>query len=164
MISFHFHYLQVYLLTLFVWSEPHPSSTICQFCFWEVLFKIILYWMAMWSVIPFWYYLLNQKKEQNTEMLRNYILAVVRWCTNKFWAPIVPSIISCFLGEILRKKYRISAPIIGGFRGWRWTPPPGRPKSFDFMWFSGKFGKIVCWRPCWVSALLGEILDPPLPM
>ena len=25
--------------------------------------------------------------------------------------------------------------------------PPGCPNSFDFMQFSGKFGKIICWRP-----------------
>ena len=32
--------------------------------------------------------------------------------------------------------------IIGGSRGGREgrTPPPGRPNSFDFMQFSGKFG------------------------
>ena len=37
---------------------------------------------------------------------------------------------------------------------WR---PPGGPNSFNFMQFLGKFGKIVCWRP-----LLRETLDPPL--
>ena len=32
--------------------------------------------------------------------------------------------------------------VIGGSRGGREgrTPPPGRPNSFDFMQFSGKFG------------------------
>ena len=35
------------------------------------------------------------------------------------------------------------------------------PNSFDFMQFSGNFGKFVCWRPpgSW-RPLLGEILDP----
>ena len=27
--------------------------------------------------------------------------------------------------------------------------PPGGPNSFNFMQFSGKYGKIVCWRPPW---------------
>ena len=31
------------------------------------------------------------------------------------------------------------------------------PNSFNFMQFSGKLGKIECWRPH-----LKEILDPPL--
>ena len=35
--------------------------------------------------------------------------------------------------------------------------PPGHPNSFDFMQFSGKFGKIVCWRP----PPLGELAPPP---
>ena len=35
----------------------------------------------------------------------------------------------------------------GGFRGAGAPPPPGHPNSVDFMQFSGKFGKIVCWRP-----------------
>ena len=44
-------------------------------------------------------------------------------------------------------------------------PPPGGPNSFNFMQFLGKFAKIVCWRPpeSW-RPLLGEILDPPLPV
>ena len=36
---------------------------------------------------------------------------------------------------------------LGGCRGRTLPPTPGRPNSFDFMQFSGKFGKIVCWRP-----------------
>ena len=38
---------------------------------------------------------------------------------------------------------------LGGHEGHTPPPPPGRPNSFDFMQFSGKFGKIVCWRPPW---------------
>ena len=34
-------------------------------------------------------------------------------------------------------------------------PPPGGPNSFNFMQFSGKIGKIVCWRPP------GELAPPP---
>ena len=36
----------------------------------------------------------------------------------------------------------LAALLIGGSRGGREgrTPPPGRPNSFDFMQFSGKFG------------------------
>ena len=39
-------------------------------------------------------------------------------------------------------KYSLWRSIIGGSRGGREgrTPPPGRPNSFDFMQFSGKFG------------------------
>ena len=44
----------------------------------------------------------------------------------------------------------------GGYRGAQGAtpppPPPGRPNSFDFMQFSGKFGKIVCWRSWGVGA------------
>ena len=41
------------------------------------------------------------------------------------------------------------------------TPPPGRPNSFDFMQFSGKFG--VFTPPLEGSRPpLGKILDPPL--
>ena len=37
---------------------------------------------------------------------------------------------------------------IGGSKGVQGTcTPPGYPNSFDFMQFSGKFGKIICWRP-----------------
>ena len=50
------------------------------------------------------------------------------------------------------------ADLGGGVRG----SPPGRPNSFDFMQFSGKFSKIVCWRPPWQLAPPGEILDPSL--
>ena len=40
--------------------------------------------------------------------------------------------------------------VSGGFKGSaRGAPPPGCPNSFDFMQFSGKSGKIVCWRPPW---------------
>ena len=55
--------------------------------------------------------------------------------------------------------------IIGGSRGGREgrTPPPGRPNSFDFMQFSGKFG--VFTPPLEGSRPpLGKILDPPLSM
>ena len=53
--------------------------------------------------------------------------------------------------------------VIGGSRGGREgrTPPPGRPNSFDFMQFSGKFG--VFTPPLEGSRPpLGKILDPPL--
>ena len=52
---------------------------------------------------------------------------------------------------------------IGGSRGGREgrTPPPGRPNSFNFMQFSGKFG--VFTPPLEGSRPpLGKILDPPL--
>ena len=52
---------------------------------------------------------------------------------------------------------------IGGSRGGREgrTPPPGRPNSFDFMQFLGKFG--VFTPPLEGSRPpLGKILDPPL--
>ena len=54
---------------------------------------------------------------------------------------------------------------LGGAQGAR--APPGHPNSFDFMQFSGNFGKIVCWRPPPPGELApppfpGEILDPPL--
>ena len=37
---------------------------------------------------------------------------------------------------------KLHVAYIGGSRGGREgrTPPPGRPNSFDFMQFSGKFG------------------------
>ena len=55
------------------------------------------------------------------------------------------------------------ADSIGGSRGGREgrTPPPGRPNSFDFMQFLGKFG--VFTPPLEGSRPpLGKILDPPL--
>ena len=52
------------------------------------------------------------------------------------------------------------ADLGGGVRDAR--PPPGRPNSFDFMQFSGKFG--VFTPPLEGSRPpLGKILDPPLP-
>ena len=53
--------------------------------------------------------------------------------------------------------------IIGGSRGGREgrTPPPGRPNSFDFMQFSGKFG-VFTPPPGGFTPPLGKILDPPL--
>ena len=48
------------------------------------------------------------------------------------------------------------ATISGGSRGG--GALPGRPNSFDFMQFSGKFGKIVCWAPP-----LGRLAPPPPP-
>ena len=50
--------------------------------------------------------------------------------------------------------------IWGGMRG---ACPPRPPNSFDFIQFSGKFSKIVCWRPPGSWRPPGEILDPPLP-
>ena len=53
--------------------------------------------------------------------------------------------------------------VIGGSRGGREgrTPPPGRPNSFDFMQFSGKFG-VFTPPPGGFTPPLGKILDPPL--
>ena len=54
---------------------------------------------------------------------------------------------------------RKSSVFSGGFRGGEGlAPPPGYPNSFDFIQFSGKFGKIVCWRPppLGVGAPLGK--------
>ena len=47
-------------------------------------------------------------------------------------------------------KVCLVSRISGGFRGGAGArAPPGHPNSFNFMQFSGKFGKIVCWRPPW---------------
>ena len=57
----------------------------------------------------------------------------------------------------------IEVSTIGGSRGGAWGThaPPGRPNSFDFMQFSGKFG--VFTPPLEGSRPpLGKILDPPL--
>ena len=68
--------------------------------------------------------------------------------------------------DLTQKCGRITSTttlIIGGSRGGREgrTPPPGRPNSFDFMQFSGKFG--VFTPPLEGSRPpLGKILDPPL--
>ena len=55
-------------------------------------------------------------------------------------------------------------PLIGRSRGaWGTHAPPGRPNSFDFMQFSGKFGMFT--PPLEGSRPpLGKILDPPLPL
>ena len=51
----------------------------------------------------------------------------------------------------------------GRFRGGARGAPPGHPNSFDFMQFSGNFGKIVCWRPppfpgkSWICRWRGSI-------
>ena len=42
--------------------------------------------------------------------------------------------------------------------------PPGCPNSFDFMQFSGKFGKIICWPPPGSWCPPRDILDLPLVM
>ena len=61
--------------------------------------------------------------------------------------------------DILQANYHLKVqnyPLIGGSRG-------GRPNSFDFMQFSGKFG--VFTPPLEGSRPpLGKILDPPLPL
>ena len=56
----------------------------------------------------------------------------------------------------LRRKDILVTFIIGGSRGGvrDARPPPGRPNSFDFMQFSGKFGVF--------TPPFGKILDPPL--
>ena len=62
-----------------------------------------------------------------------------------------------FLASVTSK---CSLADLGGGREGR-TPPPGRPNSFDFMQFSGKFG--VFTPPLEGSRPpLGKILDPPL--
>ena len=56
----------------------------------------------------------------------------------------------------------------GGGGGREGRVPPGWPNSFDFMQFSGKFGKIICWLPPpppphgELAPQAGEILDPPV--
>ena len=48
----------------------------------------------------------------------------------------------------MKCKYLSVAHLRGGRRGH--GPPPGRPNSFDFMHFSVKIGKMLCWRtPPW---------------
>ena len=59
----------------------------------------------------------------------------------------------------MRGKFLYPLADLGGREGR--TPPPGRPNSFDFMQFSGKFG--VFTPPLEGSRPpLGKILDPPL--
>ena len=60
------------------------------------------------------------------------------------------------------RRFSPLADLGGGVRGREGrTPPPGRPNSFDFMQFSGKFG--VFTPPLEGSRPpLGKILDPPL--
>ena len=48
---------------------------------------------------------------------------------------------------------RLSGGCKGGARDAR---PPGVPNSFNFMQFSGTFGRMVCWRPP-----PGELAPPP---
>ena len=65
--------------------------------------------------------------------------------------------------SFLKESWKLNLVSIGGSRGGREgrTPPPGRPNSFDFMQFSGKFG--VFTPPLEGSRPpLGKILDPPL--
>ena len=50
-----------------------------------------------------------------------------------------------------RVKYQEAVADLGG------APPPTAQNFLNFMQFSAKFGKIICWRP-----LLRGILDPPL--
>ena len=65
------------------------------------------------------------------------------------------------IGRILVINTLMASPLadLGGREGH--TPPPGRPNSFDFMQFSGKFGVFT---PPWRvhAPPLGKILDPPL--
>ena len=65
-----------------------------------------------------------------------------------------------FEGTVFKtKNCGYSLADLGGREGR--TPPPGRPNSFDFMQFSGKFG--VFTPPLEGSRPpLGKILDPPL--
>ena len=47
-------------------------------------------------------------------------------------------------------------PFIGGSMGCKGAPPPHRTFTFfDFMQFSGNFGKVVCWCP-----FPGELVPP----
>ena len=47
--------------------------------------------------------------------------------------------------EVSMTKIALSVADLGG--GARGVHPPRRPNSFNFMQFSGKFYKIVCWHP-----------------
>ena len=63
--------------------------------------------------------------------------------------------------EVIRQLSAVAD--LGGAKGGPPAPPPPEhTNSFDFMQFSGKFGKIICWRPPGELAPPGEILDPPL--
>ena len=61
------------------------------------------------------------------------------------------------------RQFSLSVADLGGCEG---RAPPGGQNSFNFMQFLGNFGKIVCWTPSPGSwhPLLGENLDPPLPV
>ena len=62
--------------------------------------------------------------------------------------------------------YFLLFPISGGSKGGGSKDPPPGSKFFQFHAdILGKFGKILCLGPLgsW-RTLLGEILDPPLPM
>ena len=64
--------------------------------------------------------------------------------------------------HLFTKMIFVNIVTIGGFKGAQGCAPR-RSNSFDFMQFSGKFGKIVCWRPPPQKVPnIGEILDPPL--
>ena len=60
-----------------------------------------------------------------------------------FWMTLI------FSDSLLDKQFDMSqctdtvADLGGGAGG----APPGHPNSFNFMQFSGNFGKIVCWCP-----------------
>ena len=74
-----------------------------------------------------------------------------------FYSAGITTLVGAFIFTFAELYY------IGGSRGGREgrTPPPGRPNSFDFMQFSGKFG--VFTPPLEGSRPpLGKILDPPL--
>ena len=69
--------------------------------------------------------------------------------------------------EINRKTCLRTLPIGGSKGGVRdaCLLPLRHPISFNFMQFSGQFGKMVCWCPLPPESWrphLGEILDPPL--
>ena len=62
------------------------------------------------------------------------------------------------------QDYNIAAADLGGAWGARTPPPPRAPIFFDFMQFSGNFGKIVCLcpPPLGLGVPPWEILDLPL--
>ena len=75
-----------------------------------------------------------------------------------FWPSTWPIMDEHFSTSFFWQFQQLQWRIYGGRKG-----PPGGPNSFNFMQFSGKCGKIVCWCPLgsW-RPLLREILDQPL--
>ena len=78
-------------------------------------------------------------------------------CVKVFWQQFISYhllmyLITCQMAQeqfipIQLRDFKPLADFGGGGRARDARPSPGRPNSFDFMQFSGKFGKIVCWHP-----------------